>query len=92
MKSRVRIKPAPVLKGLDGLTLDEAEAYLKASNGDEIDAARALARDRNTLDGSALAPDTTEIHHALYLLREARGMEAPSYDVLRLELKRRIAA
>ena len=70
----------------------EADAYLAAASGDEVLAAYLLAKDRNLLDGSTAEPDDTEVHHALFLLRRARGSEPPSFDMFRLELRRRLAA
>jgi hypothetical protein len=81
-----------VIRSLANVTLEEALAYLDDSNGDELGAAYALAMDRNRLDGSAAAPDDTEVHHALFLLRRARGLEAPSFDLMRVQLRRRPAA
>ncbi len=74
------------------MTLEEAQLYLNAAAGDELAAAFALAMDRNRLDGSAPSPDETEIHHAFFLLRRARGLEAPSFDEMRVKLRRRVAA
>ena len=37
-------------------------------------------------------PDEQEIHHALFMLRKAFGLEAPSFDALRIALKNRHAA
>jgi hypothetical protein len=51
-----------------------------------------LATDRNKLDGSHGEPDDAEVHHALFLLCRARGKDAPSYDEMRVELRRRVAA
>lgn len=85
----MRIK---TVRSLDGLTQDEAIAYLEAEGGDELLAAFALAADRNVLDGSSATPDDAEVHHALYLLRRARGLDAPSFDHTRVELRRRVAA
>jgi hypothetical protein len=82
----------PAIKSLDHVSLDEALAYLDASNGDELGAAFALATHRNEMDGSAEAPDDAEVHHALFLLRKARGLDAPSFDLMRVQLKRRVAA
>jgi hypothetical protein len=82
----------PCIRSLDTVTLDEALAYLDAANGDELGAAFALAGDRNRLDGSSLVPDETEVHHALFLLRRARGLDAPSFDLMRVQLRRRAAA
>jgi hypothetical protein len=82
----------PTLSSLVTLTRKEALCYIEAANDDELDAARALARDRNLLDGSSAVPDATEVHHALFLLRRARGLPAPSFDRMRVELRRREAA
>jgi hypothetical protein len=82
----------PSIKSLDSLSGEEANAYLSASNGDELSAAHALACDRNRLDGSRASPDDTEVHHALFLLCRARGTQPPSFDAIRYELRRRAAA
>ena len=82
----------PAIKSLEGLTLDEALAYLDAADGDELAAAYALALDRNHLDGATDEPDDAEIHHSLFLLRSARGLDAPSFDLMRVQLRRRVAA
>ena len=86
------MKRKPSIKCLETVTLDEAKAYLEWCRGNELDAAFSLACDRNRLDGSAAAPDDAEVHHALFLLCRARGLEAPSFDQLRVELRRRVAA
>jgi len=82
----------PRISSLSNLTLEEALSYLSAENEDELSAARVLARDRNEPDGSRSAPDDAEVHHALFLLRRARGLAAPSFDLMRVQLKRRKAA
>jgi hypothetical protein len=82
----------PAIKSLEHVSLDEALAYLDASEGDELGAAFALATHRNELAGSSEAPDDAEVHHALFLLRKARGLDAPSFDLMRIQLKRRVAA
>jgi hypothetical protein len=82
----------PTVRSLETVSLDEALAYLDAANGDELGAAFTLAQDRNRLDGSNAAPDEAEVHHALFLLRRARGMEAPSFDLMRVQLRRHVAA
>lgn len=82
----------PFIASLDNLSLEEAQAYLHAANDDELSAAFSLARDRNLLDGGSDEPDETEVHHALFLLRRARGMKAPSFDSMRIQLRERIAA
>lgn len=81
-----------VIASLHTVSLAEALAYLDAADGDELTAAWELARDRNALDGSSSEPDDTEIHHAFFLMRRARGLDAPSFDQLRVQLKRRMAA
>jgi hypothetical protein len=40
---------------------------------------------------SAQAPDDAEVHHALFLLRRALGLPAPSFDSLRVALRERAA-
>jgi hypothetical protein len=82
----------PAIKSLDRVSLEEALAYLDASEGDELGAAFSLATHRNELGGSPEAPDDAEVHHALFLLRKARGLDAPSFDLMRVQLKRRVAA
>ncbi|MCA9583803.1 MAG: hypothetical protein KC657_00420 [Myxococcales bacterium] len=74
------------------MSLEEALAYLDSAEGDELAAAFALARDRNSLDGAAVGePDPAEVHHALFLLRRARGLSAPSFDLMRVQLRARAA-
>jgi hypothetical protein len=87
-----RMKRKPSIKSLETVSPEEAVAYLEHAGGDELDAAYALAWDRNRLDGSHAAPDEAEVHHALFLLCRARGKEAPSFDEMRVELRRRLAA
>jgi hypothetical protein len=82
----------PNLQNLSMITLDEARSYLEAAHDDEIEAAVLLATDRNLLAGFEEEPDEQEIHHALFLLRRARGLEAPSFDALRVQLRNRAAA
>ena len=82
----------PSIRSLDTVTADEAAAYLEHHGGDELSAACALAWDRNRLDGSQVQPDDPEIHHALFLLCRARGKRPPSFDTMRVELRRRVAA
>ena len=86
------MKRTPSIKSLETLCLDEAISYLEHAGGDELDAAYALAWDRNRLDGSHAAPDEAEVHHALFMLCRARGMNPPSFDEMRVELRRRVAA
>jgi hypothetical protein len=86
------MKRKPTIKSLETLSLEEAAAYLLHAAGDELDAAYALALDRNRLDGSLAAPDETEVHHALFLLRRVTGKHPPSFDEMRVELRRRLAA
>ena len=82
----------PIITSLESLTLEEALAYLDSAEGDELSAAYSLAKDRNLLDGSRNEPDEAEVHHALFLLRRARGLNAPSFDLMRVQLRRLIAA
>ena len=82
----------PSIKSLENVYLDEAIAYLEYASGDELNAAYALALDRTRLDGSHAAPDDPEVHHALFLLCRARGKSPPSFDGMRVELRRRVAA
>jgi hypothetical protein len=86
------MKRKPSIKSLDNVSLDEAIAYLDYWNGDPLNAAHALAVDRARLDGSNSAPDDAEVHHALFLLCRARGENPPSFDQMRVELRRRLAA
>ncbi len=82
----------PIINSLEALTLEEALAYLDSAEGDELSAAYSLAKDRNLLDGDSDEPDEAEVHHALFLLRRARGLNAPSFDLMRVQLRRLIAA
>jgi hypothetical protein len=83
----------PIIKSLEVLTLEEALQYLETAEGDELAAAIALAKDRNLLDApTATEPDEAEVHHALFMLRRARGLSAPSFDLMRVQLRRLIAA
>jgi len=82
----------PIITSLESLSLEEALAYLDSAEGDELAAAFALAKDRNLLDGARDEPDETEVHHALFLLRRARGLDAPSFDLMRVQLRRLVAA
>jgi hypothetical protein len=82
----------PMLSDLTSFTPEQARAYLKAAKNDELTAAIALAQDRNALDGSpSIPPDDAEIHHALFLLRRALGLPAPSFDSMRVALRQRAA-
>ena len=81
-----------IISTLENVSLEEALAYLDTAEGDELEAAFALAKDRNHLDGSTSDPDEAEVHHALFLLRRARGLTAPSFDLLRVQLRERVAA
>jgi hypothetical protein len=78
------------------VTLEEALAYLDSAEGDELSAAFSLAQDRNRLDGGPdddpSEPDEAEVHHALFLLRRARGLSAPSFDLMRVQLRNHVAA
>ncbi len=81
------------IASLENVSLEEALTYLDAANGDEILAAFELARHRNALEGSYQGgPDDAEVHHALFLLRRARGLSAPSFDLMRVQLRSRVAA
>jgi hypothetical protein len=82
----------PSVASLESLSLEEALAYLDSAEGDELSAAFALAKDRNLLDGDSGEPDEAEVHHALFLLRRARGLNAPSFDLMRVQLRRLVAA
>lgn len=86
------MKRKPSIKSLETVSIEEAQAYLEFASGDELDAAYALAWDRNRLDGTISAPDEAEVHHALFLLCRTRGKVAPSFDEMRIELRRRVAA
>lgn len=82
----------PSIQSLETVTLEEAQAYIAFAHGDELEGAYALAWDRNRLDGTLSAPDDAEVHHALFLLCRALGKVAPSFDQMRVELRRRAAA
>jgi hypothetical protein len=86
------MKRKPSIRSLETVTVEEATAYLDHAGGDEVSAAYVLAWDRNRLDGSLAPPDDAEVHHALFLLCRARGMMSPSFDEMRVELRRRAAA
>jgi hypothetical protein len=86
------MKRKPSIRSLETVSLDEAMAYLDHASGDELSAAYALAWDRNRLDGSHAPPDDAEVHHALFLLCRAHGRHPPSFDEMRVELRRRRAA
>jgi hypothetical protein len=86
------MKRKPSIRSLETVSLDEAMAYLEHANGDELSAAYTLAWDRNRLDGSHAPPDDAEVHHALFLLCRTRGRHPPSFDEMRVELRRRRAA
>ena len=91
--SRPRMKAGTtIITSLESLSLEEALSYLDSAEGDELAAAFALAKDRNLLDGSENEPDEAEVHHALFLLRRARGLDAPSFDLMRVQLRRLVAA
>jgi len=86
------IARAPIITSLATPTLGEALAYLDLAEGDELSAAYVLATDRNELDGDWGEPDEAEVHHALFLLRRARGLDAPSFDSMRVQLREYVAA
>jgi len=81
-----------IIASLDNVSLGEALGYLDSAEGDELAAAFALAKDRNQLDGTNKEPDDAEVHHALFLLRRARGLSAPSFDLMRVQLRSHVAA
>ena len=87
-----RMTRKPTVESLQNVSLEEATAYLDYFAGDELDAAYALAWDRNRLDGSLAAPDDAEVHHAAFLLCRTRGKCPPSFDEMRVQLRRRAAA
>ena len=91
-KPGASMKRKPSIRSLETVSLEEANAYLEYARGDELTAAYELALDRARLDGSHAAPDDAEVHHALFLLCRARGKNPPSFDGMRVELRRRIAA
>jgi hypothetical protein len=80
------------VNSLHSVSPSEANEYLTKARGDEVIAAFDLACDRLLLEGDNCEPDSTEVHHALFLLRRAVGKSAPSYDQLRLSLRRLQAA
>jgi hypothetical protein len=82
----------PCIKSLETVAVEEAQAYIAYAHGDELEGAYALAWDRNRLDGSVSAPDDAEVHHAMFLLCRALGKVAPSFDQMRVDLRRRAAA
>ena len=90
-RSRTRAG-APIIRSVDSLSLEEALAYLDLAEGDELSAAFSLAQDRNLLTGESDEPDEAEVHHALFLLRRARGLDAPSFDLMRVQLRKLVAA
>lgn len=88
----------PIIKSLEEVTLEQALQYLESAEGDELTAAIALAKDRNLLDeverfarGNE-EPEEAEVHHALFMLRRPRGLSAPSFDLMRVQLRRLLAA
>ena len=82
----------PFIASLESVSLEEALGYLASAEGDELVAAYSLAKDRNLLEGNRNEPDDAEVHHALFLLRRARGLNAPSFDSMRIQLRRLVAA
>ena len=82
---------APIITSLEALTLEQALAYLDSAEGDEFSAVFVFAEDRNLLAGDTDEPDEAEVHHALFLLRRARGLNAPSFDLMRVQLRRLVA-
>jgi hypothetical protein len=92
------MKTHAAITSLESVSLEEARAYLHDANGDELNAAYALAADRNELAAGKLGtasspPDDAEVHHALFLLRRASGQTAPSFDSMKVQLRhKRLAA
>lgn len=92
VSERGRRMKGPAISSVETLTLEEALSYMDIAMGDELAAAFELARDRNLLDGGTTEPDETEVHHALFMLRRARGLAAPSFDSMRVQLRRLLPA
>jgi hypothetical protein len=91
--TKKRLWMTPIITSLESLSLEEALAYLDSAEGDELSAAFSLAKDRNQLAGDPSSePDEAEVHHALFLLRRARGLNAPSFDLMRVQLRRLVDA
>ena len=65
----------------------EAMGYMDRANGDELDAALTVARERSAEVGSE--SDLIDVHHALFIIRRALGESAPSYDEMRVRLRER---
>jgi hypothetical protein len=86
------MRKKPSIQSLETVSCEEAQAYLDHARGDELNAAVTLAWDRNRLDGSIAPPDDAEVHHALFLLCRAQGKNPPSFDQMRVDLRRRVAA
>ena len=82
----------PTIQSLVTVTASEARSYLDAHGNDELRTAVQLARDRIVLAGGHDEPDEVEIHQALFLLRRARGLAAPSFDAMRVALRGVLAA
>lgn len=94
LHSSTRLRASsPIITTLENISLEQALAYLDIADGDELTAAFELAKDRNQIDDEeAPEPDEEEVHHALFLLRRARGLDAPSFDLMRAQLRRLVAA
>jgi hypothetical protein len=97
LREAVSNRSLPISRGpslaFPRVTLAQAYLYIEAAEGDELRAAVALATDRLDLEGSVgHRPDEAEVHHALFLLRRARGLPAPSFDWMRVELRTTLAA
>ena len=88
----IDMRKKPSIQSLETVSHEEAQAYLDHAGNDELNAAYALACDRNRLDGSIAPPDDAEVHHALFLLCRAQGKNPPSFDQMRVDLRRRVAA
>ena len=78
-----------IIRDVDSLSETEALQYLAACDGDEVSAATRLAADRCKLARVASPPDEADVHHAMFLLRKARGLPSQSFDNLRIELRAR---
>lgn len=78
-----------IIRDVGSLSEAEALQYLDACEGDEVAAATLLASDRCSLARVAEPADEADVHHAMFLLRRARGLPSLSFDDLRVELRSR---